>query len=144
PPRVDAPYDYEQPKAGQIFAVPESPPLILPDDWEERVRSAGAVTFRCTPDRAATLANLKEALRARDGGLGEMTPEQRGGFTTLLDLDPEKLGAFFGVGLGFLVESTLSDAMEHENLLETADFWQEVQNAAAVLAGLPTVAITPL
>ena len=38
---VASPYDYEQPKPGQIFAVPESPPLVLPDDWDQRVLDAG-------------------------------------------------------------------------------------------------------
>ena len=42
PPRVGSPYDYEQPVAGHVYAVPERPPLILPDEWEERVRDAGA------------------------------------------------------------------------------------------------------
>src|SRR5439155_22281721 len=63
PPIVASPYDYEQPKAGQIFAVPESPPLVLPDDWDQRVLDIGAVAFRSTPDRETTLANLKEAMR---------------------------------------------------------------------------------
>src|SRR6516164_1909258 len=69
PPRVGSPYDHEQPSAGQVFAVPESPPLILPEDWERRVKEAGAVHFRATPDRAATLANLLEALRSLGGDL---------------------------------------------------------------------------
>src|SRR5581483_10236714 len=63
PPRVDSAYDHEQPIAGTIYAVPESPPLMLPDDWDQRVADAGAIAFRATPDRAATLANLLEALR---------------------------------------------------------------------------------
>ena len=49
PPIVASPYDYEQPKAGQIFAVPESPPLVLPDDWDQRVLDVGAMAFRSTP-----------------------------------------------------------------------------------------------
>src|SRR2546428_231226 len=61
-PRYDAPYDYENPKAGQVFAVPESPPLIMPDDWEQRVRAAGAIAFKATTDRQITLANFKDAL----------------------------------------------------------------------------------
>src|SRR6516225_9487903 len=70
PPRVGSPYDYEQPIAGHVYAVPESPPLILPDDWDQRVRDAGAVAFRSTSDRATTLANLKEALADRGGEQG--------------------------------------------------------------------------
>src|SRR5262245_13978790 len=38
PPRVASPYDHEQPTAGHVYAVPDSPPLVLPDDWEQRVR----------------------------------------------------------------------------------------------------------
>src|SRR5713101_8015749 len=60
-PKIGSPYDYEQPTAGHVYAVPESPPLVQPDDWDQRVRDAGAVAFRATPDRATTLANLLEA-----------------------------------------------------------------------------------
>src|ERR1700722_4944145 len=64
PARYDSPYDHEQPRAGCVYAVPESPPPYLPDDWERRVRDAGSVMFKATPDRAATLANLRAALTA--------------------------------------------------------------------------------
>src|SRR5262245_8600037 len=62
PPRCETPYDHEQPRAGFLYAVPESPPLILPDDWDERVRAAGAVAFKASTDRQATLQNLRDAL----------------------------------------------------------------------------------
>src|SRR5262245_4263538 len=65
PPKLGSPYDYEQPAAGQVFAVPESALSVLPDDWEARARAAGAVVFRALPDRAATLGNLREALRGQ-------------------------------------------------------------------------------
>ena len=64
PPRVDAQYDHEQPRPGHVYAIPEAPPLYLPDDWEERVRSAGSMSFRASVDRAATLENLRAALDA--------------------------------------------------------------------------------
>jgi hypothetical protein len=64
PPSVASPYDHEMPAAGNLYAVPESPPLILPDDWDERVRTAGAAAFRASADRDTTLANLRDALRA--------------------------------------------------------------------------------
>src|SRR6516162_8218969 len=51
PPKIGSPYDYEQPSAGHIYAVPENPPLVLPDDWDQRVRAAGAVSFRASTDR---------------------------------------------------------------------------------------------
>src|SRR4051794_26076572 len=91
PPRIASPYDHEQPTAGHVYAVPESPPLVLPDDWDQRVRDAGAAAFRATPDRAATLANLAAALRA----LGDAAPPAR-----LLDAPAEQAGPFFGIGLG--------------------------------------------
>src|SRR5438105_1456853 len=78
PPRIASPYDHEQPTAGHLYAVPESPPLILPDDWDQRVREAGAAAFKATPDRLTTLANLKEALQALDKS------------TPWLELPPEK------------------------------------------------------
>src|SRR5882672_10523087 len=64
PPKIASPYDHEQPVAGQVFAIPESPPLILPDDWDQRVRDAGAVSFKATADRQTTLLNLRQALHA--------------------------------------------------------------------------------
>src|SRR5205085_3937885 len=88
PPRVGSPYDYEQPAAGHGYAVPESPPLILPDDWEQRVRDAGAIAFQATEDRPTTVANLFEALRTQ----GENNADS----PALLDLGPEKTRPFFG------------------------------------------------
>lgn len=121
PPRIGSPYDYEQPTAGHVYAAPDSPPLLLPDDWEDRVRAAGAVAFRATADREATLENLKQALQAAGG-----TPPA---------VDPWSVppGPFFGVGFGYLVIDTLFEAMEHENLLATAEIWQDVQQAVAAL-----------
>ncbi len=124
PPRCDGQYDHEQPQAGFVYALPESPPLYLPDDWEERVRAAGAVAFKATTDRATTLQNLRAALA--NVALG-----WPGG----LDLPIEKATPFFGIGWGHLMQSTLAEAMEHENLLESAGFWDDVQAAVARLAG---------
>src|SRR5262245_16023661 len=71
PPRCDTTYDHETPKPGCLYALPESPPAYLPDDWETRVKEAGSLVFRATPDRATTLANLKAAIepdaQAREG-----------------------------------------------------------------------------
>src|SRR5262245_51363004 len=63
-PRCEATYDHETPKAGHIYALPDSPPAYLPGDWEARVREAGAITFKAAVDRETTLANLKRALTA--------------------------------------------------------------------------------
>src|ERR1700736_5930749 len=57
PPKIASPYDHEQPAAGCVYATPESPPLILPDNWDQRVRDAGAVSFKATTDRPTTLTN---------------------------------------------------------------------------------------
>jgi hypothetical protein len=124
PPRFGSPYDFEQPTAGHIYAVPESPPLVLPDDWDQRVRDAGAVAFRATADRATTLANLTEALRAHLG----TSPE-----AALLDLEPATVAPFFGIGFGHRTVETLFEAMEHENVLPTTDFWLDVQQAVAAV-----------
>jgi hypothetical protein len=121
PPRVGSPYDYEQPAANHVYAVPDSPPLFLPDDWDQRVRDAGAVAFRCTLDREATLGNLRDALRVR----GEQAD--------LIDLPAERVAPFFGVGFGYMHLETLFEAMEHENLLASGDLWSAVQEAVAVL-----------
>jgi hypothetical protein len=127
PPRLASPYDHEQPAAGHVYAVPETPPLFLPEDWDWRVREAGAVAFRATPDRAATLANLRDALH----GFGANLPES----AALLDLDPGRAGPFHGVGLGLAHVEALYEAMSHDSLLSVPDLWKEVQEAVTALAG---------
>src|SRR5947209_8236554 len=52
-------------------------------------------------------------------------------------LGPDAVAPFLALGLGYLLQATLSEAMEHENLLEHDVFWQRVQQAIATLAGLP-------
>jgi hypothetical protein len=126
PPHIASPYDYEEPTAGHVYALPESPPLVLPDDWEQRVREAGAVAFQATSDRATTLANLLEALNPQNEDDQATTP--------LLALDQERIGPFFGIGFGHLMVETLFEAMEHEKVFATSDFWQDVQAAVAALA----------
>jgi hypothetical protein len=148
PPRVETGYDHEEPKAGHVYAVPETPPLLLPDDWHHRVREAGAVTFQSTPCRPTTLANLQEALtalnRAAAGEPAESTvaetarddAERAAVRARLIGLPASQAGPFFGIGLGYLLIATLCEAMEHENLLAAADFWDDVQRAIAALAGV--------
>jgi hypothetical protein len=126
PPRIASPYDYEEPSAGHIYAVPKSPPLVLPGDWDERVRDAGALAFHTTPDRVATLTNLLEALRSQAG--------EDAASRALLTLAPEKLGPFFGIGFGHRMIETLFEAMEHEHVLAESEFWQDIQAAVAALA----------
>jgi hypothetical protein len=124
PPHVGSPYDYEQPAAHHVYAVPDSPPLFLPDDWDQRVRDAGAVAFRCTLDRETTLANLREALRAR----GDGAPPAH-----LIDLPADRVAPFFGIGFGYLHIEALFEAMEHQNLLAAGELWAAVQEAIAAL-----------
>src|SRR5690348_14425298 len=90
PPRVASPYDYDQPSAGHVYAVPAQPPSMLPDDWKYRVKEAGAVAFESTAGRDETLANLRDALR----GVPDAAAEQ----SALLDLDAARAAPFFGIG----------------------------------------------
>src|SRR5208337_582359 len=108
PPQIASAYDHENPTAGRVYATPESPPLLLPDDWERRVGEQHALAFRATPQRETTLDNLKTALRdCKDSGSNPV----------LLDLPVEQVAPFFGIGFGFLMINALFEAMEHENLL---------------------------
>jgi hypothetical protein len=143
PPHVDPAYDHEQPRPGHVYAVPQSPPLLLPEDWEQRVRAAGAASFHATPDRKTTVANLRAALLAAAEGPppnGQPAPEAGDGTAVrkaLLDLAADQQGPFFGIGLGHVLIGSLCEAMEHENLLAAAEFWDDVQRALAALAGVP-------
>lgn len=127
PPRLASPYDHEQPSPGHVYALPAHPPLLLPDDWQERARAAGAVWFQATPDRAATLANLLQALR-------EQAPDQPER-AALLELAPDQVAPFLGIGFGYVQIEALFEAMSHENLLSTPDLWQEVHQAVQTLGG---------
>src|SRR5262249_5594945 len=117
PPRISSPYDHEQPTAGHVYAVPQNPPLILPDDWDDRVRQAGAIAFRATLDRATTLANLRDALRpmleadaeciSEVGRIGNPSQlDARTDYQSVLhralDLPPERVAPFFGLGFGYV------------------------------------------
>jgi hypothetical protein len=121
PPRIETPYDHEHPKPATIYALPESPPTYLPEDWNERVRQAGSIAFKAMPDRETTLANLTAALEPSDA------PAL--GWKEALIAPPDMLNMFFGIGLGYLLQATLAEAMEHENLLEKVAFWGMVQKS---------------
>src|SRR5258707_1314720 len=88
PPACAAQYDHEQPRAGTIYALPEAPPLYLPDDWDERVRAAGSIAFRAGTDRAATLENVRAALAASGDGAPGWPPG--------LALSQDQIAPFFG------------------------------------------------
>ncbi len=117
PPRWASPYDFDTPVEGHLYAVPDSPPLYLADDWEDRVRAAGAAVVHAAADRETTLASLREAL------------EQLGADVTAFDWPADAVRPYFGLGLGYLVVDTLFEAMEHERLLDKEGFWADVQAA---------------
>lgn len=122
PPRVASPYDHENPAAGSIYALPESPMLVLPDDWPQRLVNVGAFSHQATSDRAQSLTNLRDAVNGPNGN------------SALWDLPDEKIAPFLALGYGFAVINTLFEAMQHENVLAVADFWARVQEAAAAVA----------
>jgi hypothetical protein len=126
PPKIDSSYDHDFPNAGEVYAVPEAPPLFQPDDWADRVENAGALRFRCGSDRTETIAALKAAVQA---STHFSDPETRG----LLELPLEKFRPFFAVGFGYLMLESLFDAMEHEHLLAMDEFWNHVKQAAQAL-----------
>jgi hypothetical protein len=142
PPRIASPYDHEQPAGGNVYAVPESPPLVLPDNWEDRVREAGAVLFRSTPERDTTLANLRAALESasEQATTGPKSVELWHPVDGAFSLRPSpfnaprnNLGSFFGLGLGYVHLLALFEAMHHENEPHLSDFWPHVASALSAL-----------
>ncbi len=134
-PRCETTYDHETPKAGMLYALPETPPSYLPDDWEARVKQVGSLVFKATPDRAATLANLQAALNVEGAPVF--------GWKLGLEQRPDAVGPLFGLAWGHLLLASLSEAMEHENLLDHAAFWDDVQHAVALLAGFSYSPLAP-
>jgi hypothetical protein len=127
PPRIASPYDHEQPQPNCVYATPEHPPLLLPDDWGHRVKEAGSITFKAFAGRDATLDNLKDALRSRTAEGEAADP--------LIDRDAERTAPFFGLGFGHDMMSALFEAHSHENMLDAPAFWKDVQDAVAALSG---------
>jgi hypothetical protein len=171
PPRVDVPYDHENPQADFVYVLPETPPSVLPEDWEQRIGTAGAMLVKSSADRDATLKMaleqygrlpaipVEQVLGQPEHSAAEQ-PDSPGqasevAATTpandtapspqeiqpkLLALDAAQVKPFLALGLGYLLQSALSQGMEHENLLETDAFWQDIQKALAELAGIATEA----
>lgn len=137
PPKISSPYDYEVPSGGHIYGIPDSPPLLLPDDWDQRVIDAGAVAFRSTNDRDWTFSNVRAALQTMKVDEADAAQAQR--TKELLDLPPEQVAPFLGIGFGYLIVDTLFEAMEHENLLATNDLWKAVQDAVAAIGDAEAV-----
>ncbi|MER3440756.1 MAG: hypothetical protein C4296_05205 [Gemmataceae bacterium] len=117
-PRVDPPYDHDNPAAGALFGLPEHPPLFLPDDWHDRAIQAGARWFAVTADFATTLRNLFEALGWDKADAARQAAH----------LDPE-LYDWLGLGLGYLVLSALFEAMDHSLQFDADAFWQAIRQA---------------
>ena len=149
PPRCDSQYDHEQPLPGCVYALPESPPLYLPDDWQERVKAVGSIVFTASTDREVTLANLKAALEtASEMATAEPADPDSAkpapfGWKEGLSLPADELGFFFGIGWGHLLHSSLVEAMEHDNALDAQGFWDDIQSAVAARAGLPYTPVPP-
>ena len=136
PPRIEAAYEHDSPRPGYIYAVPQTPASLLSDDWDNRVHAASAFAFRASSDRAATIANLK-AFCGRHAPRDDGPHAEREDYTpaALSNLAPTTVAPFLGIGLGYLLLSALSEAMEHENLLQIDEFWIEIQQAVAALLG---------
>jgi hypothetical protein len=111
PPRLASPYDHEQPSGPHIYALPETPPLFLPDDWEVRVAQAGGVAVRVGLERHSAQKELLQKL-----GLSDSTPAT--------------LAGFYGLGLGFALMDAFFEGMQHPSSLAVNDFWADVQAAA--------------
>ena len=135
PPKVDSPYDHEMPSAGHVFAIPAAPPLFQPDDWPFRLLSAGAIRYEATADRTSTIANLLKAVREVIAGDAEEGKQAFGSeeVKALLELPPDKVQPFLGLGFGYMMIESLFDAMEHEHLLSVGEFWSDIQSAIAAV-----------
>src|SRR5262249_4507410 len=48
----------------------------------------------------------------------------------LLESPPGRVAPFFGLGFGHVQLEALFEAMDHQNLLDTPELWQELQQAA--------------
>src|SRR5262249_1015776 len=115
----------EQPKAHHIYALPDSPPLYLPDDWPHRAANAGACAFTATQERDGTLSALRQELASFEPSIEQ---------SARLDLPVEVVRPFVAVGFGYFMVEHLFDSMQHERVLAQGDFWQEIQKAVAALS----------
>jgi hypothetical protein len=138
-PKVDSSYEHDQPHPQTIYAVPNSPTMYQPDDWEWRVRQNGGLQFQCTADREETLRNLQSSIRKATGEEGDFASE---GFVwsdaqkRLIDLPMESIRPFLALGLGYLWIDTLFEAMDHDKLLMVEEFRTDFQTAIqAILDG---------
>ncbi len=135
PPEVASSYDHEVPQAGHLYMCPESPPLLLPEDWSSRVVAAKAIRLEALPERLQTFDQAKLAL-------------EKVGWQHRLDwfgLSEEVTAPFIALGLGFLTVQALFEAMYHDSLLDITGFWQDVHEALQRLPnGTPDEVTFPL
>ncbi len=125
-----SPYDHEQPQAGHLYAVPTTPPPMLPEDWDERVGTCGkARHFRSTPDREETLAKTcgrrsdEQAEHPRRRSAARPAARARAGRSAVWSF-------------GLLIHEALCEAMSHDNLLATGDLWIDVGQAIELSQGV--------
>src|SRR6476620_9503615 len=111
PPRWIGPYDQSDPGSEQLIAMPETPPLQLASDYEDRIREKSGRSFRGVTDRQRTIENVKAALAA----LGDDVSK--------FDGESQLARHCFGLGLGYLTIEILFEAMERERTLERDKFW---------------------
>jgi hypothetical protein len=97
--------------------MPETPPLQLASDYEDRTREKSGRSFRGVPDRQKTIENVKAALAALGDDVSKFDDESR------------LARHCFGLGLGYLTIEILFEAMERERTLERDKFWNDVQRA---------------
>src|SRR5262245_32675680 len=121
-PRIDQPYEHEDPAGDRLYALPDNPPLMLSDDWNDRAQAAGAVFFTATRDRAETIANLLDALR-------QAAPEDEP-LRSRAEWPAERVAPFLGIGYAVAVLASLFEAMSHDNALSMEELHQELTAAA--------------
>lgn len=127
PPRVDSAYEHEQPKAGRMYVLPETPPQFLPDDWDDRLHAIGAIRLPAHSTREATWSSFYEKITE-----SAQKPETQEYFNKpeilqLLELPEEAVQPFYGLGFGYMMIDTLFEAMDHDKLLDLAGFWSDIQ-----------------
>jgi hypothetical protein len=118
-PALADPADHAEPQPDTLYALPADPPPYLPDDWDDRVRRAGAGAFRTGDDWAGTLANLRSALASMNVD------------ATILDRPDDAVRDGPALGFGLRVVEALAEAMDHPSLLDAEAFAEELRSARA-------------
>lgn len=125
-PRVASPYDHEEPADNLLVAVPDNPPLTLPDDWRDRAKAAGAVVFTATTSWDETLNNLREALLEVE--------KDREHVPSLCAVSDEQAAPFHAIGFGCMQLEALFEAMQQENLIGSPELVEDIALAVGALA----------